>query len=263
MASPSDTKPQPPTHRAATHDSDAPPKPRYDEKIDGDSFDVLRRYQEVTLPPNARLKLLSAPVPVVPPEELQDTLPPNANIASPAPSAAGAPRPSPGSNKTPSVDVSRSRDTLFLPRVRRQQRLRAFVIGAVVVAVLLAVVGFLVQQPSPHDTTETKSAEAAPNGAGAPPPVAPLTPTQSAPASPAISPVPTPPADPDAQPWSRSASSASPASPAPTDPKPPGKGPGEKLTPPSSANTPKPVPTPGTTTDRGSAFDGLMRPPSD
>ena len=260
MASPSDTKPQTPAHRAASHDSDGPPKPRYDEKIEGDSFDVLRRYQEVTLPPNARLKLLSAPVPVVPPEELQDTLPPNGNIASPARSDARDPLPSPGSNETPSVDVSRSRDTLFLPRVRRQQRLRAFVIGAVVVAVLLAVVGFLVQQPSQHDTTETKSSEAAPNGAGAPPPVAPLTPTQSAPASPAISPAPTPPSDPDAQ---ASAPSASPASPTPADPQPPTKRPGEKLTPAPSANTPKPVSTPGTTTDRGSAFDGLMRPPSD
>src|SRR6187431_2932530 len=91
MASPSDSKPQSPVDGAEPDDSSAPPKARYDEKIEGDSFDVLRRYQDVTLPPNARLKLMSAPIPVVPPEELQDTVPPHARVTAPStPSAARA-----------------------------------------------------------------------------------------------------------------------------------------------------------------------------
>jgi len=264
MASPPDTKPQSSADRVEPHDSDAPPKPRYDEKIEGDSFEVLRRYQEVTLPPNARLKLMSAPVPVVPPEELQDTVPPNARVAAPSAAYAQPPaRKSESARSEAPVDTSRNQDTLVLPRVRRKQRFRTVVIGAVVVAVLFAAVGFLLHEPGPDAATtepdRPKAATAADTPVGAP--VAPLvTTTQTSPesAAPAVS-VPSP--GPSAQTPARGASpSASPSVPSAT--KAPNKHAGEKLQP-SPATTPKPAPAPGKTSDSGSAFDGPMRPPSD
>jgi hypothetical protein len=86
--------------------SDLTPTPRYDEQLGGDAFEVMRKYQVVTLPPNARLKLMQIKLPEAPPELLEDTLPPNGSVTAPL---------------APVMDRS-------VPRLQRKQRLRTIVI---------------------------------------------------------------------------------------------------------------------------------------
>ncbi|HKY38437.1 MAG TPA: hypothetical protein VJN18_20985 [Polyangiaceae bacterium] len=255
MASPTDPKNAP--EREAPPDSGDPtPHPRYDEQLEGDAFEVMRKYQVVTLPPNARLELMKMKLPEAPPELLQDTVPPNGNVKGPSvaePSDDGT------TTDAPVVDHSRSNDTLIIPRVKRQQRLRNVVIAALCAGVALLLIGIVVTQGgSASDQAET-----------APPEV------QVSPVNPASQP--DAPAPAAATPSDQPATPAETASAKPTEKQPP-RAPvvparpstplaqPEPLTrpePPKAAPQSPPPKPPASPSKPGSAFDGLMKPPSE
>jgi hypothetical protein len=80
-------------------------------------------------------------LPEAPPELLQDTVPPNGSVKPPP--AEATPEDA-VTTDAPVVEGSRSNDTLIIPRVQRQKRLRSVVIGVVCVGVALLAIGFVV-----------------------------------------------------------------------------------------------------------------------
>ena len=162
MATRTDPQLKTPVGPASPAEPDEPPRPRFDDRIEGDPIEALSKYEEVTLPPHARLKWLSAELPSAPPELLQDTVPPNGGVRAPAkpdveqkadPTPVAEPsRPAASTAKikrepAPAVafpDPLRDQQTVLIPRVRRKRRLQGIVVLALGGAMLLTVVGLLV-----------------------------------------------------------------------------------------------------------------------
>jgi hypothetical protein len=124
----------------------------------------------------ARLELMKMKLPEAPAELLQDTLPPNGAMSAPPASAIGDATEDSLTTEAPVVDSSRLHQTVIIPRVRRQQRLRSVVIAAVCAGVALLAIGFVVtrrgetsepQQEHPADV-QVSPVPAAAEGEGSP-----------------------------------------------------------------------------------------------
>ncbi len=146
------------------------PRPRFEDRVE---FEDLGKYEEITLPPQQRVKWMSAKLPSASPELLQDTVPPNGGVKAPPkpvpeakaePTSAAAaltatinhePKPA-----APSFDLLRNQETLLIPRVRRKRRLRGIVLAALGGAVALTAAGVIAhwlaadgrEQPAPVAT---------------------------------------------------------------------------------------------------------------
>lgn len=154
MASPTNPKPSP-------ADTEERSRPRFEERIEGDPFEVLNKYEEVTLPPHQRLKWMSAPLPSAPQEVLQDTVPPNGGVkAPPKPQAEAKPEAAPPVEierkpvaVAPSLEPLSEQETELVPRVRHKRRLRQVVLLSVGTAMMLTLVGVGLSL-SNHGTSE-------------------------------------------------------------------------------------------------------------
>jgi hypothetical protein len=148
---------------ARVPDAAEPARPRFEERIEGDPFEVLGKYEEVTLPPHARLKWLSAELPSAPPELLQDTLPPNGGAKAPEMLTEAAPdatddwfsppvtrNSEDASNAANLPEPLEQQDTVLVPRVRRRRRLRDVVVLAIGAAATLTAVALLLSWPRPQ-----------------------------------------------------------------------------------------------------------------
>lgn len=247
------------------------PRPRFEDRVE---FEALGKYEEITLPPHARLQWLSAKLPSAPPEVLQDTVPPNGAVKAPPkpvpdakskparapmhersvePAAARAPARSP-------TDPLTEQETMLIPRVRRKQRLRSLVLGAVALAAGLVVIALLlrpsspdavIQQPDEDPSSQVPQpnlAEANSRAAVVPAPTASPSPREAqSQAHPRPSVENREPARPAATGRAAKTTIQQPAAKPPSTP----------------VTSSKPTPAPGTAAENGSAFDGLMRPPSD
>jgi hypothetical protein len=80
----SEDQPRAPEHEGAPRDSDADDATAgFREPLGDNAVERLRRYQVMTIPPDARAAFLSAKLPGASPELLYDTLPPKAGVEHP------------------------------------------------------------------------------------------------------------------------------------------------------------------------------------
>jgi hypothetical protein len=150
-------------------------KPGFSEDLGDDGIEQLRRYQVMTIPPNARAELMAAKLPEATPELLQDTVPPNRNASGPdvvAPKDVPAPAVK-SRSRLGDAELARHERTVLIPRVRQRKQRTAALIAAGAAA-LLAIAGIVIARLDTHGEP--------PPGAPAPPitPVAP----KAAPATP-------------------------------------------------------------------------------
>ncbi len=249
MAPPNDPNSKAPDGQDPPDSGEVTPHPRFDEQLEGDAFEVMRKYQVVTMPPNARLKLMQIALPTAPPELLQDTVPPNGNLVSPAPASTVD-----TVTDAPVVDASRSNRTLIIPRVRRQQRFRKLVVAALVATVAVIALGAFLwpreEAPLPSDAESAAPVVASPND------VAEVTPTPTV--APSIASTPAPTTSASASKAAFSGTSPGPAKPGSHKSTPL---PGAKAT--SAASKPQPEapapspPTPSTARGKQPWIDGL------
>jgi hypothetical protein len=130
------------------------PPPRYDQPLEGDAFEVMRKYQVVTMPPNARLELMQMKLPEAPTELLQDTLPPNGTVA--APTARASEAGASDDAEAEFFDDSRLQETMLVPRVARRRRTHGVLVALVLGSLLALSVGasvWLSRTPSPAAVT--------------------------------------------------------------------------------------------------------------
>jgi hypothetical protein len=134
---------------------DLTPHPRYDEQLEGDAFEVMRKYQVVTLPPNARLKLMQIKLPEAPRELLEDTLPPNGSVSAPQP---------PELDDAHRVDNSGAAKSAAREPREQKQHGRTVVIlalgGGVALLLLILALAMAGRAPSATDVTEQPPAPA-------------------------------------------------------------------------------------------------------
>jgi hypothetical protein len=266
MAPPNDPKPKASEREAAPDSGDLTPHPRFDENIEGDPFEVMRKYQVVTMPPNARLKMMQMKLPEAPPELLQDTVPPNGGVL--APPARG--RHEKATTEAPVVDRSRYANTVLVTRVQRKQRLRTIVVATVGGGLALLLLGLLLtkggrepgevnvdeQTPAATPRLEDHPAAPAPSAQPASPQVL------EKPAAAAPSPAAPPPSGSYETKLSTTTATAH-GKPAAARPKPAIS---RQPTSQPAAETRPTVPAPkasGAAPKNGSAFDAPMRPPSE
>jgi len=119
----------------------------------------MRKYQVVTLPPNARLKLMQMKLPEAEPGVLEDTVPPNRGVTAPTAHDANDET----MTVAPVADRSRFDETVVVPRVQRKRQLKAIVIAAVGGGIALLLLGLMLRRegPAPIETNVHDQAPAA------------------------------------------------------------------------------------------------------